>query len=96
MSLSYRYRGNEVRETRKKYKKKINPSALLGKKIKEEKQLKKIIILYSDKNNKIKPPLPYSVLNPEINSLSPSLKSNGVPSTIASFPRGINSLFIGV
>ena len=38
---------------------------------------KKIIEEYSDKKNKTKPPLPYSTLNPEISSLSPSEKSNG-------------------
>lgn len=32
---------------------------------------------YSDKKNKMNPDLPYSILNPEINSLSPSEKSKG-------------------
>ena len=34
-------------------------------------------MLYSDKKNKTNPVLPYSTLKPEINSDSPSLKSNG-------------------
>lgn len=38
---------------------------------------KKIIIEYSAKKNKTNPPEPYSTLNPEINSLSPSEKSKG-------------------
>lgn len=38
---------------------------------------KKIIIEYSLKKNNTNPALPYSILNPEINSLSPSEKSNG-------------------
>jgi hypothetical protein len=38
---------------------------------------KKIIIEYSLKKYKTNPDLPYSILNPEINSLSPSEKSKG-------------------
>jgi hypothetical protein len=38
---------------------------------------KKIIIEYSARKNKVKPLAPYSILKPEINSLSPSLKSKG-------------------
>lgn len=33
---------------------------------------------YSEINNKANPPPPYSTLNPETNSLSPSEKSKGV------------------
>lgn len=38
---------------------------------------KKIIIPYSDRNSNTNPLLEYSILNPEISSLSPSLKSKG-------------------
>lgn len=38
----------------------------------------KIILAYSAKNNRANPPLPYSILNPETNSDSPSAKSKGV------------------
>ena len=38
----------------------------------------KIIPEYSEINKRAKPPPPYSTLNPETNSLSPSEKSNGV------------------
>ena len=41
------------------------------------KKQKKIIIVYSESINNTKPKEPYSVLKPEINSLSPSLKSKG-------------------
>jgi hypothetical protein len=37
-----------------------------------------MILAYSAKNNKAKPPLPYSILNPETSSDSPSAKSKGV------------------
>ena len=43
----------------------------------EIKKEKKIIIEYSESINKTKPKEPNSVLKPEINSLSPSLKSKG-------------------
>lgn len=42
------------------------------------KYLKKIIIPYSDKKINVKPPLKYSILNPETNSDSPSIKSMGL------------------
>lgn len=42
------------------------------------KYLIKIILPYSARNKKAKPPLPYSILNPDTNSDSPSAKSNGV------------------
>jgi len=42
------------------------------------KYLIKMILPYSAKNNKANPPLPYSILNPETNSDSPSAKSKGV------------------
>lgn len=48
------------------------------KKKQEIKYLIKIILAYSAKNNKANPPLPYSTLNPETNSDSPSAKSKGV------------------
>lgn len=38
----------------------------------------KIIMEYSPKNNKAKPPALYSTLKPDTNSDSPSAKSNGV------------------
>jgi len=41
-------------------------------------KLIKIILAYSAKNNKANPPLPYSILNPETSSDSPSAKSKGV------------------
>jgi hypothetical protein len=41
-------------------------------------KLIKIILAYSARNNRANPPLPYSILNPETNSDSPSAKSNGV------------------
>lgn len=37
----------------------------------------KIILEYSDKNKIANPPLPYSTLNPDTNSDSPSAKSKG-------------------
>jgi len=37
----------------------------------------KIILAYSARNNNAKPPLPYSILNPETSSDSPSAKSKG-------------------
>lgn len=40
--------------------------------------LKNKIIAYSAKKIKENPPLPYSTLNPETNSDSPSAKSKGV------------------
>jgi len=48
------------------------------KKIKEIRYPIKIILPYSAKNNKANPPLPYSILNPDTNSDSPSAKSKGV------------------
>jgi len=48
------------------------------KKNKVNRKLIKIILPYSDKNNKANPPLPYSTLKPETNSDSPSAKSKGV------------------
>jgi len=51
---------------------------VLEKNIKPTKNLMKIMLAYSDKNNRAKPPLPYSTLNPETNSDSPSAKSKGV------------------
>lgn len=47
-------------------------------KIKHEIILIKIILAYSEINSKAKPPLPYSMLKPDTNSLSPSEKSKGV------------------
>ncbi len=47
-------------------------------KIEEEKILNNIIIPYSAIKIKAKKPDPYSVLNPETNSDSPSAKSKGV------------------
>lgn len=65
---------------------KKHPNKLNNRKLKEQppinkitiKYLIKIILPYSAKNNKAKPPLPYSILNPETNSDSPSAKSKGV------------------
>jgi hypothetical protein len=37
-----------------------------------------MIIPYSAKNNNANPPLPYSILNPDTNSDSPSAKSKGL------------------
>jgi len=42
---------------------------------------------YSNKNKRVKPPPPYSILNPEISSLSPSLKSNGARFLSATITR---------
>jgi hypothetical protein len=42
---------------------------------------------YSNKNNRVNPPPPYSILNPEISSLSPSLKSNGARFLSATITR---------
>ena len=42
------------------------------------KYLIKIILPYSAKNKRANPPLPYSILNPDTSSDSPSAKSNGV------------------
>ena len=53
------------------------------KKNKEITYLIKIILPYSAKKSKAKPPLPYSILNPETSSDSPSAKSNGVRLTSA-------------
>ena len=39
---------------------------------------KRRILPYSAKNSRVKPPAPYSMLNPETNSDSPSAKSKGV------------------
>jgi hypothetical protein len=41
-------------------------------------KLTKIILEYSEINNRANPPPPYSILNPETSSLSPSEKSKGV------------------
>jgi hypothetical protein len=55
----------------------LNKMILLPKKIHLVIKEKKIISPYSAKNKRTNPPLANSILNPEINSLSPSLKSNG-------------------
>jgi hypothetical protein len=49
-----------------------------AKKRKEVKKEKKRREPYSERNNKVKEKLPYSVLKPDTNSLSPSAKSNGI------------------
>jgi hypothetical protein len=46
--------------------------------MKESINLMKMILPYSAKNNRANPPLPYSILNPDTSSDSPSAKSNGV------------------
>jgi hypothetical protein len=51
---------------------------LLPKKITQNNNLIKIIIAYSAKKINEKPPPPYSTLNPETKSDSPSAKSKGV------------------
>jgi hypothetical protein len=56
---------------------KKNATPLISKKNILINALKNKIIPYSAKNKRTKPADPYSILNPEISSLSPSLKSNG-------------------
>lgn len=65
--------------TRKEdFKKNINENIDLLKNNKQVINLIKIILEYSAKKIIAKPPLLYSMLNPETSSDSPSAKSNGV------------------
>jgi len=77
INLSYRNRGNVLRIIKNKNKIIINPPNVLFKNNVEVKYENKIILVYSAKNNRVNPALENSKLYPEINSLSPSLKSNG-------------------
>jgi len=77
ISLSYRNRGNVLRIIKNKNKTIINPTNVLFKNKVEVKYENKIILVYSARNSKVNPALENSKLYPEINSLSPSLKSNG-------------------
>ena len=84
ISLSYRYRGNVVRtHTQKKptTNKNTVPSSLRGlpaPKRRPVRALSNRMLLYSAIKIKANPPAPYSILNPETSSLSPSAKSKGV------------------
>ena len=84
INLSQRNRGKiprtQIKKKDKKHPFKLNSSKFPTppKNNKEIRQLIKIILAYSAKNNKAKPPLPYSTLNPDTNSDSPSAKSKGV------------------
>lgn len=75
--MSYRNRGYTLRI---KINKKIRTLKKINLKLKKKREIKKEknkIIPYSARNNKTNPAEPNSTLNPEINSLSPSLKSKG-------------------
>ena len=82
--MSYRYRGKVVRiqiqiitkKEIKKYKYKL--LELNDKNITLKIILIKIILAYSAIKIKAKPTLPYSILNPDTSSDSPSAKSKGV------------------
>jgi hypothetical protein len=65
----------EIKPNFKKKKKEIKEAP---KNNKENKALINKILAYSAKKIKAKPPAPYSTLNPETNSDSPSAKSKGV------------------
>jgi hypothetical protein len=90
ISISYRNRGKEVRKS-KNINKKINIIKKLFIKNNIDIIYEHIINNpYSPKNNKTNKLLAYSTLNPEINSLSASLKSNGV--RLVSITRTIKKL----
>lgn len=74
---SYRKRGRVLRIRITKKLKIAVVRNLINPTIKKPKKDKKRIIPYSPKNKKTKPDLPNSILNPLINSLSPSAKSKG-------------------
>lgn len=83
INLSYRYRGKVVRAQTQTQKILQVPRAAIKSNLEEtNKSLvtidKRRILPYSDINSNANPPLPYSVLNPETNSDSPSEKSKGV------------------
>lgn len=83
INLSYRYRGKVLRaHTQKKTIRlenniNLSLSGLLNN-IKLEITLRKIIMEYSAIKMKVNPPAPYSILNPDTSSDSPSAKSKGV------------------
>lgn len=87
ISLSYRYRGRILRTTtrKKRIHKKDNHSNPLKNKTLVS-LLKNRMEPYSLRNKKTNPKLLYSVLNPEINSDSASLKSKGVRLVSAKTP----------
>jgi hypothetical protein len=78
INLSYRYRGNLERIS-KKEKKNKNVKGIIRflKKSKEVNKLKNNTIPYSPTKINANAPLEYSVLNPDTNSDSPSEKSKG-------------------
>jgi len=94
INLSYRYRGKILRTTtrKKRMKRKDNHSNPLKNRI-LVRLLKNRMEPYSLKKRKTNPKLLYSVLNPEINSDSASLKSKGVRLVSARTPinQGIKS-----
>lgn len=74
---SYRNRGRVLRiKTTKKLRKEVT-KRLGNPKINRPKKERNKIIPYSPRNKKTNPELPNSMLNPLINSLSPSAKSKG-------------------
>jgi len=78
INLSYRYRGNLDRISRKrKKKKKEEKRRVFGKNSSEVNNLKNNTIPYSPTKIRANSPLEYSVLNPETSSDSPSEKSKG-------------------
>ena len=77
INLSYRNRGYTLRTNKNKLNQTINIKILPLLNNKEDKAAKNITAPYSPKKIKIKPRLPNSTLNPEISSLSASLKSKG-------------------
>lgn len=83
INSSYRIRGNNPRMkitilTNKLTQKNITNTELISKNINLIINLKKIIIPYSPIKINANPPLKYSILNPDTNSDSPSIKSIGV------------------
>lgn len=80
MSLSYRTRGKQhrIQINKKQNVNVFNKDILTPKKIRVDKNLKNMIIPYSIIKIKANNPPPYSMLNPETISDSPSAKSNGV------------------